>query len=192
MKQNTRIDVLLMSAMKSGSTYLARQFEKRSDVTFVPGQKIVTTPAAGGRIERIIIEAPHLVNEHDLVVGRRNLKLEKFYLHAYYSHNPNMKFVCYLRDPVKRSFSQFRHEIRKRQRRPSWRKGRKVVYDFNVEIADMAQSIFQKSLYWTCLEPYISLFGARQFFVGAFEELIEDESNMLSLIRWLDLDVSNT
>ena len=48
-KQDTKIDVLLMSAMKSGSTYLARQFEKRSDVTFVPGQKIVTTPAGGGR-----------------------------------------------------------------------------------------------------------------------------------------------
>ena len=42
------------------------------------------------------------------------------------------------------------------------------------------------------MEPYIGLFGARQFFVGSFEELIEDESNMLSLIRWLDLDVSNT
>ena len=109
-----KINGLLMSAMKSGSTWFLRLCAEHPELFVLTSGQFPVSPE--GAIESIDWSG---YSGEKLRLGRRNLKLEKHYVAAYKRHNPEMKFLCLLREPVARCYSHFGHVVRKRHKQ--WR-----------------------------------------------------------------------
>lgn len=187
MKQKQKLDGMLMSSMKSGSTWLAKMCQKHPDIFVCFGQKLKTTNQG---IENI--DWSGYAGEK-ITLGRRNIKIEEVYLQSYFKHNPDMKFVCLLRDPVTRAFSNYCHLIYKRvyqnhQIVPVSQSLFKIVFDFNKSVEEFFQKkdftpeYLAKSFYFKCLEPYFHKFGKDHFLIMPFEQAVVDPSYLFQRI----------
>ena len=166
--QGTRkIDATLISAMKSGSTYLQGIFLKHPEVYLSRAAHTDTT---------VIPDMKDYQGEK-LVMVRRNMKPHADQAQIYRTANQNMKFIMLVRNPVDRAFSQFVHHVNKHT------KMKKVInvhpaavqrniYDINKDI-EVRRSAYEnnevgwvkKSLFYNCLSPYLDLFPGENFFV---------------------------
>lgn len=182
-KHDRKLDAMLLSVMKSGSTWLAEQCRKHPHIFLIPGQKIETTPEKGvGHIDWTGY------NNEPVVVGRRNLKLEPYFREAYYQHNPRMKFIVFLRDPVSRSFSQYSHEVRKNYFKfgkpdPAHKETLfKKTYDFNRAVEEIDENnlpgFIQFSRYFDRLKPYFDSFGQENFLIYSLEAGTKDAKKL--------------
>ena len=112
------------------------------------------------------------------------------------AHNPQMKFVVVLRNPIDRLLSHWRHDVVKmsamRQRNNpavSVKKSAfKLYFDINEYIQardfDFVQGpgFLRKSLYHWCLVEYLELFGPDRFLVLTTESLFETPVDHLQSI----------
>lgn len=170
---STRIvDAALISAMKSGSTYLADICSKHPDIFMIRKPKF--------NDGTITINLDNYDGEKLLVV-RRNMKPIKQDAKVYHSHNENMKFVMLIRNPVQRAFSQFVHHIRKHlmYSKPinvHPQSINKNIYDINKDIKLRKDQYIKKEVSWInksefyfCLSPYLELFPRENFFIQPLE-----------------------
>jgi len=174
-----RIDAALVSAMKSGSTYLAEICSRHPDI-FMPKFRF--------QEGEINVDMKDFSGQK-LLVARRNMKPIEEDARIYYSHNREMKFVMLIRNPVNRAFSQFAHHIRKhlKLRRPidvHQRAIAKNIYDMNKDIAYRKESYMRKEVAWvrksefhSCLVPFLRLFPRDKFFITPLELFSKNPSS---------------
>jgi hypothetical protein len=184
-KQNYRlIDATLISAMKSGSTYLSEICSQHPEI-------FMTKMNFGD--QTIIIDLEKYKNEK-LVMARRNMKPHELDAKIYYSHNPNMKFVMFIRNPILRAYSQFAHHVRKHLKLKKkinvhTEAIHKNIYNINKdallrkdEYEKKEVGWIKKSEFYTCLSPYLKLFTRNNFFILPLELFSEDPENWLRKI----------
>ena len=180
---NSKIDGVLMCGMKCASTWISKILNTHKDIRVIAGQSVKTTSDG---ID--LICCGHSVKTIQLI--RRNLKDERFYVQSYKKHNPNMKFISLLRNPVARCFSHYRHSILKSlflglDNFESHGGGLlSVIYDFNKAInkelkQNMTPAYIKKSLYYSCLFPYFETFPKPNFLIFPFEIAVNDPSKIL-------------
>lgn len=190
MQNSRRIDAVLISAMKSGSTYLANICSKHPDI-FMSKIKFNDSTIT------INLEKYH---GEKLVVVRRNMKPIEQDANVYYSHNKNMKFVMLIRNPVYRAFSQFAHHVRKHLKLKKTinvhsQAINKNTYDINEDIKCRKDEYVKKQVAWvkksefhSCLSPYLKLFPRDNFFITPLELFIENPEHWIRKV-FIFLDV---
>ncbi len=195
MHKELMLDGILMSAMRSGSTWLAMLCNRHPDIFLCPGQKIKTTKESG--IEQIDWKG---YSGEKFRLGRRNLKIKEFYLDAYYKHNRNMKFICLLREPISRTYSHYIFLCQKKRKKregikPISSSFTKIEFDFNKAVLEglkrkQKPKFIQKSLYYQCLMPYLRTFGEKNFLIMSFEKATADPNLLFKKISEL-IDIQN-
>lgn len=189
-----KIDGILMSAMKSGSTWLSYQCSKHPDINVIPGQDVKIDNSIGLRIETAKTYPRKRIN-----LVRRNIKLEKIYLESYYLNNPDMKFISLLREPNARTFSHYQHYIRKSYSsgikiKPHSSNGAELVFDYNIAINNCLKSnespeFIERSKYYSNLKPYIEKFGKEKFLVMTLESSTRNPQYLLEQVsQFLQID----
>ena len=90
------------------------------------------------------------------------------------------KIMYILRNPIARSRSQYRHEVRaSRERR-----------EYLTAIADGSSGYLQRSMYWSCLNPFVERFNRSRILVLRFEDLVSDsDETWVELLNFLGLPV---
>lgn len=186
------VDAALISAMKSGSTYLAYICSKHPDIFLskvrLDDSKIITD------LEKY--------NGEKLVVVKRNMKPIEQDAGVYYSHNNNMKFVMLIRNPVLRAFSQFAHHVRKhlKLKKPINVHPQcinKNIYDINEDIICRKKEYIarkiawvRKSEYYSCLSPFLKLFPRDNLFITPLELFNENPEHWIrKIFSFLDVPI---
>jgi hypothetical protein len=174
-----RIDGLLVSGMKSGSTWLAHQLAGQAGVCYIDSHDVKID--IGNRlISDIKAKVP---SPGQITISRRNLLPADqgiSYSEAYRRNNPAMKLVSLLRDPVSRTMSNIRHVVVKFPKRNwpasfqhalSFRRG-KYILDINSLIAlelekraGQRHDLLVRSFYRACFEPFVRHFPRDQFLI---------------------------
>lgn len=76
---------------------------------------------------------------------------------------PGVRLVCVIREPLERLRSHYRHEVqRNREERP-----------LREAVSEVGNDYVGRSLYFTCLEPYLNAFPRGQVCIVRFEDLVE-------------------
>lgn len=191
--QNSRlIDATLISAMKSGSTYLANICSKHPDIFM--GKVKFSDSSISLNMEKYRGEK--------LVIVRRNMKPIEQDAEVYYSHNRNMKFIMFLRNPVHRAFSQFAHHVRKHLKLKKIinvhpRAINKNTFDINKDVEYRKDEYIKKQIGWVkksefyaCLSPYLKLFPRANFFIIPLELFNESPDHWIrKVFVFLDIPV---
>lgn len=89
------------------------------------------------------------------------------------THNPQMKFIFMVRDPIQKLFSQYRHFLRYQPKH--------TLRDFTQELLEYDYYKYA-SAYFFQLEPYIEHFGSQAIKVVILEELGKDTPRVLKSI----------
>lgn len=191
------IDVMLICGVKSASTWLAQRLGSLESICYVRGQDLVFD-FADSRL--VGFRQPVQPRDGQLVVSRRNLSaavLKNPYAEAFRRHNPNMKFVSLLREPVSRTLSNIRHTTSKypiHQWPETFKKAAKrqgfgrVVIDTDALLAQELgnqrdeRSLGGSSFYSECLNPFLERFPKAQFLVLPLEPQMKDLTSHLSRV----------
>lgn len=97
-----------------------------------------------------------------------------------YEYNPKIKIFVILRDPVKRSFSEYLF---------SKQNGICSYKNFNEAIKDNPSKFLNSSLYYKNLLPYFNLFPKENIKVFIYEDIISDNISFVEdLYRFLGVD----
>lgn len=190
------IDVLLLSGVKSASTWLARTVESHPGVCYLRGQELIFDFEA----QRIVGFRKQLrPREGQLLVSRRNLSwvvLKMPYAEGFYRNNSAMRFVVLLRDPFSRTFSNIRHTVGKYpigEWPDSFRKAARktglcrVALDtdalFAHELTKSAKdrhTVGAGSLYRRCLDPFTDRFPNEHFLVLPMSKQMRDLGKLVA------------
>lgn len=193
MRTYCKFDGVLMSSMKSGSTWLAALLQDHSKIKIHQGQKFIINESG-------IFSHTNQIDSCKVNLLRSNLKTDIAYLKSFQNSNANMKFVTLLRNPIDRAYSHYKHKIRKYQVinrndlleadfiKPTRSGLFHKTYDFNKDIQTLKQrgtpfpEYIQKSLFYECLFPYFEVFGIEAFFINCIEEVSRNPSKLITEI----------
>lgn len=91
---------------------------------------------------------------------------------------PTVRLVFVLRHPVARARSEYRHQVQRgREARP-----------FTEAISDSTTPYLRRSMYWSCLEPFLESFSRDRLIFLRFEDLVSPgEREWNRLLSALDL-----
>lgn len=206
--KDVKIDLAVIGAMKSASTTITDFLRQHPDV-FVPERKLLnyfsygmtgTVLSEGQRIEAtatqnaVTTKAEYNAHFADAKPGQLLSDCSDSYyffpgtaerLHA---HNPNMKIILVMREPVARAFSSFNHA---RSHMLETTEDFEAVMNRSLEEESELLPIRRyKALgqYGRLVQPFLDCFGTKQMHLICFEELIEDhEGTLARLTRFLDV-----
>jgi len=194
MKKSPRIDLLIIGAMKAGTTSL-HEWLGQHQAIYMPREKDLQFFLDAGRYEVREDEFPLYYGSYDgeRIVGGSQVQLI-YFEHAakrMYDYNPELRLVALFRDPVDRAYSAY------------WycrRNGRDPAPDFEAALADEEERVNgtylqQRDLthlthghYAEQLTRLYQFFPKDQVFVGLFDDLKADPAAfMCGLLDWLDL-----
>jgi hypothetical protein len=189
--------------MKSGSTWLLTNLRQHPDIYVCPGRHFTLNAGPEGWRQ----PTPGGYRGQKILAARRNMKGQPEFASVYWRHNPKMKFVMLVRNPVERAYSEYRHyvyiEPHKMRlmryatgaRRRTWRH---TVFDFNVDCRTRLDAgpeeepyYVMRSRYYTMLEPYLKLFAKDQFLILALEKVVaEPEAHVARILAFLGVDAT--
>jgi Sulfotransferase domain len=161
-------DFIIIGAAKSGTTSLFKWLSEQPEI-WVPGLK---EPDFFSH-DRIWSRGPEWYGTVFAGAGRSLLcgEASTSYTEIKYAARtaprmaetiPDVKLIYVLRHPLERLRSHYRHETQRgRERRP--------LAD---AVAEVENEYVGSSLYFTCLEPYVSSFSRDQICVVRFEDLV--------------------
>ena len=184
MKNERKVDAMVLGGDRSGSTWLRRLCSQHPDIFFCPvGQREFLSKHEVMKrrlLGRMKFNCP--MNEYQgqkIVLGMRNVKpyhSDKV-AKMYFSYNKNMKFLLSVRNPIDRTFSQYGGRMYKRMEQ----EGTRTTFDINQELG-VEQPHVQKSLIYSMLEPYLDLFPPDQFFIYPMELMVQDTEHWLNKV----------
>lgn len=199
------VDFAVIGAQKSGTTALFKYFEKHPDL-ILPSNK----------------EAPYFVQSHiyknqnfceyfSIYYGGRNEKNKNALIGSIspqymcyegcarrmYKHNPNMKIIAILREPISRSISHYKMNVRRGiedrdinevLERSLSGNMKLPMYEENERLNERA-SVLLWSLYGTALKPFFGLFKDKDILILRQDELVDNPGGLYNRIcNFLKID----
>tara|TARA_B100000989_G_C19490808_1_gene449710 strand:- start:364 stop:1221 length:858 start_codon:yes stop_codon:yes gene_type:complete len=202
-----KVDVVLMSAMKSGSTWLAQIIKNHNEVNLIQPKTTIYNENNELKIDKLSKTKKNILRYNlklDYNIHSENFNSEEIfvnnYLNCYFNHNPNMKFITLLRNPLHRTFSHFKHYCFKMSSIINWKKYKTTnrpieglphpdaisldpfTFDMNIDIIKR-KHIYEsfklgwisKSYYYLNLKQYFQLYNVdTNFFIIPMEEAISN------------------
>ena len=175
-RDNNPPDFAIIGMMKSGTTSLYSWLRTHSDV-FLP---LVKEPDFFSKewrrgadwYGRLFADAlPHQIRG-DGSVSYSYPEFADVAAARLIAASPGLKIVCLLRNPIERTRSHYRHQVlRGRESRP-----------FREAVLQSDSEYVSKSLYWTCLAPYIKLLPRENILVVRSEDMFGPSSS-----SWFEL-----
>lgn len=100
-----------------------------------------------------------------------------------YENYPNIKLIACLRNPVERTFSQYRYEVQQ--------KGRLSIFGSFREALDKDQNLKERGFYHKLLTRYFDLFPRENILILVYEELKEAPlDNIQRIYSFLGVDAN--
>ncbi len=160
-------DFLIIGTMKSGTTSLFRWLEQQPDFD-MPGDKepnfFCDDDVWGRGLEWYGSLFLHAADDHltgEASVAYTDPRLADQAAQRIAATLPAVPLVCVLRNPFERLRSHYRHEVQRgRERRP-----------FESAVGPSTPYV-RRSMYHTCLEPYLRRFPTSQLLIVRFEDLM--------------------
>ncbi len=162
-------DFVIIGAMKSGTTSLFRWLKAHSECDLCPMKETHFFSRNWDRglswYEGLFCEI-----EADKVTGEASPSYthpdnSELVAERLYSTFPNTRILYVIRDPIDRMRSEFRHEVqRNRENR-----------EFDVALLSEDRPYWRRSMYWSCVNPFVSRFDRQNVKVIKFEDLVSEE-----------------
>ncbi len=179
---NKQVDFVIVGAQKSGTTSLAGQLEQLEEVCFCQEKE----PHFFSKNKRWRTELDKYLALYDNKPGQLLGEASTTYtfcdeypdaISALYEHNPSMKLIYIVRDPVARIESHFNHRLR----------NNKVSKNVIANIGNHPCFI-ERSEYYRQLQHLRKTFLEQQIKVIVFEDYIKNPCEVLSeILTFLDL-----
>ncbi|WGZ96020.1 MAG: sulfotransferase [Candidatus Thiothrix putei] len=97
-----------------------------------------------------------------------------------YEHNPSMKFIYIIRNPIDRIASSYKHFYERGY----------IDYSFNTALNNYLPLI-EITKYYSQIKPYVEKFGRDNILILKFEDLINDKENTVKEVsKFLNIDHS--
>lgn len=165
-------DFVIIGAMKSGTTSLYRWLEAQPGV-WMPALKEPEFFSRQDRWERGLDWYASLFGDapEESVVGEASVSYTDPVGAARSAHRmseviPDVRLIYLLRHPIERLRSHYRHQVQRgRESRP-----------FGVAVAQPGNEYVARSLYFTCLEPYLDRFSRDALCVVRLEDLVDEDA----------------
>ncbi len=108
-----------------------------------------------------------------------------------YKHNPEAKIIILLREPVKRSFSNYQHLARDGREHGSFEDALAAEDDRLAKGWEWFWGLKRNSLYFDFVKEYIDIFGEDNVKILFFEDFVKNQKLYLKeVIEFLGLDTS--
>lgn len=187
-----RIDFVIVGAQKSGSTSLHRYLAAHPGV-FLPAQKelnfFVDEQAYRAGLGALGHHFRGLGREAAVGLGHVGMMFGDGAARRAREHNPDMRIVAVLREPVSRAYSAYwQHRRMRWDDSPTFEEAlaRESRGELPAGAAGAAMAYRRNGCYLERLQPYIERFGRDRLFLAGTRELETDPAAVVSAIaRWL-------
>jgi hypothetical protein len=211
-----KIEILLMGAMKSGTTWLSSIIALSEELSFIPF-KVDSQFTSDSIAAAINTNNPDSFKKY----GRMNMKVNPHLAEIFKTHNPNIKIVVLLRNPITRTFSNFVHYVNK-ESRLDWnyyndaihmhhpiknlihpgavkKIKNKIIFDINIDIEkrgldyiNKSPGWIKKSCYYDLLKPYFNIMKNENILICRYEDIYLSPHKLIKEIcDFLDVQINN-
>ena len=180
---------ILIGAQKAGTTALFEWLGQHPDV-FAPNQAqaipFFTTDLFSKGMEFYEKLFLGFNNENIILASDVNLLFFEKSAEILYKHNPALKLLVVLRDPISRTISAYRYAIERNLEERTFEQAvREEIDDPNLyesQYQQIQKHYLKHGLYCQQLEQYFNYFGKDQIFVGFQDDMYNDSRKFVNTI----------
>jgi|TARA_R110000868_G_scaffold84_15_gene937 hypothetical protein len=185
-----KLDYLVIGAQKGGTTSAIRHLNQHPDI-FIFGRELhfFDSQSFNGDYKKYHKNFPD-----DKIIGEKTPSYcyLQYAIDRIYEYNPDIKLVLFLRDPVKRAFSEWNMH-RRMNMKQDFLESVKEIED--VPLSDIKKNgywVLQRGLYIDHIEYILSKFKRENLYVGISEKIkknpLEEYNNVFEFLGLPKLD----